>query len=83
MPSLLTSALYHKQGSFSRSGYCCVRHFLVILLLTTAPKCSAEVLPSVSKCKEAAMCHTEKNTCVMKETLPSDRAAGLWPGVQW
>lgn len=48
-----------KQVSFSLSILCCIFHIfvylLVISLLKIAPRCSAEVLPSVPECKNAVI----------------------------
>lgn len=35
-------------------------YLYLILLFKMAPKCSAEVLPSVRKCKKAVLCFVEK-----------------------
>lgn len=37
--------------------------FFVILLLNTAPKCAAEVLPSIPTCKKALLLLTGKDAC--------------------
>lgn len=57
-----------KQVSFWWSSYDKFFTFFVLLLgdfaAYTVPKYSAEVLPSVLKCKKAVMHLTEKNMCI-------------------